>query len=123
MISRASFHYLLAFTVLFASSFAVFHGSEHIAIEKTNSIIASLDHIYSEHDPHSAGESETPGKNHSIEPLCDECLVLSSLIAPGLDHGFIGVLPAKSKYRLSSLVDSKSQAFHTYLSRAPPRNV
>ncbi len=127
MISRASFHYLLAFTVLFASTFAVFHGSEHIAIEKTSftiasSDIASTDHLHSEYAPHNAGESDVPGNDHSVESLCDECLVLSNLIAYGLGHSFIGDLPAKSKYRLFNLVDSKSQPFNTYLSRAPPRN-
>ena len=123
MISRAFFHYLLACTVLFVSSLAAFHGSEHIGIEKTNSTIASADHLLSEYHPHSHVEPEAPENDHSIESLCDECLVLSNLIAHGLDHSFIGVLPAKTKYRLHNLVDSKSQAFHTYLSRAPPLNV
>lgn len=123
MTSRAFFHYILAFTVLFASSFAVFHGSEHIAIEKTNSIISSVDQLHSENDPHNTGKPDAPENDHNLESLCDECLVLSNLLAHGVDHCCIGVLPAKSKYRLPNLVASKSQAFHTYLSRAPPRNV
>jgi hypothetical protein len=127
MNSRAFFHYILSISVLFASSFAVFHGNEHISIGNSNSVIASYTetisyptHSESEHEnieaPHSSEEK------HSVESLCDVCLVLSNLTAYGLSYSYLAVSSVQSNRKLFSLVHSKRQAFQTYLSRAPPSN-
>jgi len=127
MTSRAFFHYILSFTVLFASSVAVFHGSEHIAIGKTDSATAGLttastDYFHSESEPHDLGETDSPGKNHSIESLCEACLILSNLTAYSLGYMSLSASLERSKHRLVNLVHSKKQSFQTYLSRAPPSN-
>ena len=127
MTSRAFFHYILAFTVLFASSFAVFHGSEHIAIGKTDSVVASLtegngNSFHSEYERHESAESDSSGINHSIESLCEACLLLSSLSAYSLGHAYSGFSPQKDKHLFFNLVHSERQAFQTYFARAPPSN-
>jgi len=127
MTSRAFFHYILAFTVLFASSFAVFHGKEHIAIGKIDSAAASFttassDHFHSESEHHDLGEPDSSGKNHSIESLCETCLILSNLTAYSLGYTYLSASAERSKHRLFNLVHSKKQPFQTYLSRAPPSN-
>jgi len=126
MTSRAFYHYILAFTVLLASSFAVFHGSEHIAIGKIDSAttsftLASSD-VHSESEHHAVGEPDSPGQNHSIESLCEACLVLSNLTAYSLGYTYLNASSERSKHRLFNLVHSKKQPFQTYLSRAPPSN-
>jgi hypothetical protein len=126
MTSKALFHYLLTFTVLFASSFAVFHGSEHIAIDKVNASKASFtvasSGFHSESEDHHVEETDSPRTNHSIESLCEACLVLSNLTAHGLAYSYLAFSSEKTKHRLFNLVHSKRQAFQTYHSRAPPRN-
>jgi len=127
MNSRAFFHYILSLTVLFASSFAVFHGSEHIAIGKTDSVIASYtaassDYVHFESEHRDLGEPDSSGKKHSTESLCEACLVLSNLTAYGLDYTYLYVSTENKNRRLSYLVHSKRQPFQTYLSRAPPSN-
>ena len=126
MTSKALFHYLLTFTVLFASSFAVFHGSEHIAIGKADVTAASFAEttsgFYSESDYHHVEEPDSPRTNHNIESLCEACLVLSNLMAYGLGDPYLNISPERTKHRLFNLVHSKKQPFQTYLSRAPPRN-
>ena len=126
MTSRAFFHYILAFTVLFASSFAVFHGSEHIAIGKTNVATASFTvtssgfHSASEH--HELGDPDSPKTSHSIESLCEACLVLSNLHLLSSGYTFLGLSLQKSKHRRFNPFHSNKQSFQTYLSRAPPSN-
>ena len=127
MNSRAFFHYILSLTVLFASSFAVFHGSEHIAFGKTDSVIASYTEVssgyaHSESEHHNTGEPDSSEKKHSTESLCDACLVLSNLTAYGLGYTYLDVSSEKTNHRLFNLVHSKRQPFQTYLSRAPPSN-
>ena len=124
---RAFFHYILSLTVLFASSFAVFHGSEHISIGNTDSVIASYtevssDYAHSESEHHNIGEPYSPGNKHSTESLCDVCLVLSNLTAYGLGYTYLDVSSDKTNHSLFNLVHSKRQPFQTYLSRAPPSN-
>jgi hypothetical protein len=127
MTSRVFFHYLLAFTVLFASSFAVFHGSEHISIENTDSAIASLtkdhfDSFHAEHSHHDATVHDPAETTHSVESLCEACLVLSNLFACNSGHTDFGFLPNSNKHQCFNLVHVEKQAFQTYLSRAPPSN-
>ena len=126
MTSRAFFHYILAFTVLLASNFAVFHGSEHIAIGKIDAavseITASSEHIHSEPEHHAVAEPDSPSNFHSIESLCEACLVLSNLASYSLSHTYLSVSAEKIKHSFFNLVHSKRQAFQTYLSRAPPSN-
>jgi len=127
MISKALFHYILAFTVLFASSFAVFHGSEHIAIGKIDSAKASFtadnaNHFHYESEHHDHDEPSSPTKNHSLELLCEACLILSNLTAYSLGYTHLSASAERSKHRTFKLVHSKNQPFQTYLSRAPPSN-
>jgi len=127
MNSKALFHYILSLTVLFASSFAVFHGSEHIAIGKTDSVIASYTaassgYVHSESEHHGLGEPDSSRQKHSTESLCDACLVLSNLTAYSLGYSYLNVSSEKTNHRLFNLVHSKRQPFQTYLSRAPPSN-
>jgi len=127
MNSRAFFHYILSLTVLFASSFAVFHGSEHISFGNTDSVIAtytdvSSGYVHSESELHDIGESDSSEKKHSTESLCDACLVLSNLTAYGLGYTYQDVSPEKTNHKFFNLVHSKRQPFQTYLSRAPPSN-
>lgn len=125
MTSRAFFHYILAFTVLFASSFAVFHSSEHIPDQKIDPSIASFTKTYSDHfhsyDEHNNDEDiDSSGNNHSVESLCKACLLFSNVAAYGLDYTNLSISPEKTKHTLLGVVHSKQQPFQTYLSRAPP---
>ena len=127
MTSRALFHYILTFTVLFASSFAVFHGSKHIAIGNTGSAIESLTEddggsFHSESGHHESAEPDSLGTEHSIESLCEACLLLSNLFAYSLGHADSGFSPEKDKHQFFNLVHSEREAFQTYLARAPPSN-
>ena len=127
MTSRAFLHHILAFTVLFASSFAAFHGSEHIAIGKADSTkvsftTANSDHFHSESEHHDFEETGSPEKKHSIESLCEVCLILSNLTAYALGYTYLDISPEKTNHRLFNLAHSKRHSFLTYLSRAPPRN-
>ncbi|MFT5718596.1 MAG: hypothetical protein ACI9T7_002803 [Oleiphilaceae bacterium] len=127
MSSRAFFHYILSLTVLFASSFAVFHSSEHIAIGKTDAVIASVttassDHVHAESEHYDLGEPHSSGKKHNTEPLCEACLVLSNLTAYGQGYSYLDVSSDKTNHRVFNLVHAKRKPFQTYLSRAPPSN-
>ena len=126
MTSKVLFHYILTLTMLFISSFAAFHGSEHISkgtADLTKASVAETSSgFHSEPEYHLAGESDSPRTNHNIETLCEACLVLSNLTAYGLKYNDINILPEKTKHRLFNLVHSKRQFFQTYHSRAPPHN-
>lgn len=127
MTSKILFHYILTLTMLFISSFAAFHGSEHISISTAYLTKASFAEtnsgFHSESELHLAGEPDTPRTNHSIETLCESCLALSNLTAYGLNYIDIKILAEKTKHTLFNLGHSKRQFFQTYHSRAPPHNV
>ena len=125
MTSRAFFHYILAFTVLCASSFAVFHGSEHIAIGETDSAKVSLTkdklgYFESEHQHHDLEEPDSTGTSHSLESLCEACLLVSNLSACGFAYACLRFSPDKDLHRRFKSIYAERQAFQTYLSRAPP---
>jgi hypothetical protein len=125
MNSRIFFHYTLVFAVLFASSFAVFHSSEHIAIGKIEPVIASFteaneDYFHSESGHHDDEDLGSSVKNHSVESLCESCLLLTNMTAFGLGFTNLGVSPEKTKHKRFDLAHSKKHPFQTYLSRAPP---
>jgi hypothetical protein len=126
MTSKFLCHYILTFTMLFISSFAAFHGNEHISIgtaDLTKDSFAETNNGFqSESEHHLAGEPEPPRTNHNIETLCETCLVLSNLTAYDLNYTDINILPEKTKHRLFNLHHYKRQFFQTYHSRAPPHN-
>lgn len=133
MTSRIFFHYILAFTLLLASSFAVFHSSEHIAIGKMGSVSTDQAHKHGEHVHAESvqqnfvhqdmGAPELPTKHHSVELLCEAYILLSGLSACGLNYCNLLFLPEKTKRNAFNLVHSIYQPFQTYLSRAPPSKV
>lgn len=130
MTSKVFFHYILACSVLLASSFSVFHGSEHIAIAKTGSMFSQQDHPHAEHASHASEKPnsrvklpEVPKNNHNVESLCEACLVFSNLLAFSLNYQQHIFLEGKFQYLPSQLSHSKSQSLSAYLSRAPPLKV
>jgi hypothetical protein len=113
--------------VLFASSFAVFHGAEHISLGKADSVITSLitdnaGSFHSESEHHGVEESNSFGTDHSVESLCEACLLLSSLSAYTLSYFYLLFSSKKTKPKLFQVGNFERPAFQTYLSRAPPSN-
>jgi len=110
--------------MLLASSFAVHHASEHIDLGQSNPNFSSVGQFHIDHADHDEGrtvsELAIPLDAHSIESLCDACLVLSNLSAGSVAGLFFDFLSTKSTYYLSNLVQFKSDTLHSYHSRAPP---
>ncbi len=127
MISRTLVHYLLAFSVLFASCVSVVHSNAHIEFELAAEIIETLDAGHAEHEvvhKHSTltskGSDFFDGK-HSIEPLCEKCLTLSLLGAYAASSNYVDFSTEKTKYQLSAPPQASQRRFSHYSSRAPPQ--
>ena len=129
--SRIAFHYLLALTMLFASSFAMFHSSEHLTLEKPrNDAQASfvpylrlhIQHEY-HHYAHSSEEHAQGGAEHAIESLCEACLLLSGQTAHISHDVLSNLFSAHFSFTLLSQMAELNHFYLNYLSRAPPCKV
>lgn len=141
-------HYLLVVSLIFASSFTAFHGSEHVnsgsstpnshgafnyigaKANQTHSHINFANHhanAHSEHSHHASHFDKTQTRDHThnkqhggIDQLCKTCLVLSTLIAAIHSPAF-DIESKKAQNRSSHYTFVTQQdARHNYLSRAPP---
>ena len=119
-INRALSHYLLAFAVLFASSAAMFHVSEHIVDDSHPINFSSIAHQHAFTD---TSGSDFSAEKHSIESLCESCLVLSNLSSHLLNPPAPIFLGDDQRYHLSDERELNRPYVHLYHARAPPPHV
>ncbi|WP_156499506.1 hypothetical protein, partial [Oleiphilus sp. HI0061] len=104
---RALFHYFLALTMLFASSFAMFHASEHLRLDNPAKHVESsfapylLSHDDHVHHQHSSGsqDHEELATEHAFESLCEACLIVSSLTGCVPSDVFSGLVSVGLSYK------------------------
>lgn len=128
MIFRPLCYYLLAISVLFASSFATFHASEHLGLDNPAKHASSnfapylLSHNDHVHHQHSSGSQDHEGlaTEHAFESLCEACLIVSALTGCVPSDVFSGLVSVGLSYKRPGQQDESNHTHLSFLARAPP---